>query len=205
MASTALKIAGIQQADPGRVHRQQRRQCRFGPRRRSEQVPRHDGHQGPVRHQSALGFRLGRAAADRQEFFAHLHHRRLQRRHVHQSDGLPDRPQRPQLFRRARHALRGPGRHARSSDPIAARSDKQPWVLPSLDYAYIPDDVGGRRPAVVQRQCAGDQPRPSWTRPIRMHACIKRRTRARHRRRVRAASPPRPNGSAPSPPMAACS
>ena len=101
----SVKIAGIHQAT--RMH-STANTVDSGPPGDPNKIPRHDGHQGRVRHQPALGLRLGYPAADRQGFLQHLRHRRY-RDYVHRVRGLPDRTQRPQLFRPARHALQRAG------------------------------------------------------------------------------------------------
>ena len=109
------------------------------------------GTQGPLRDQSALGLRLGRPRPDRQEFLPHLRHRRLQRLRA-PLRGLSDRARRPQLFRPARHAFRGPGRASSTTEPDAARNDKQPWVLPTLRLFLHARRAGVRRRAQFRRQ-----------------------------------------------------
>ena len=91
-------------------------------------------------------------APDRQEFLEYLQHRRL-RRLPCTSRSLSDRAQRPQLFRPARHAFQGPGRHV-STSARRARNDKQPWVLPTLRLFLYARRAGGRRRARRRRQCA---------------------------------------------------
>ena len=59
--------------------------------------------------------------------------------YVHQSEVYLTGLGRPQLFRPERHAFRGPGRRS-STRTRLRRNDEQPWVLPSFDYSYTPDE-----------------------------------------------------------------
>ena len=65
----SVTLAGINQANPDAFDYNT---VELRPARRSERIPRHDGHPGPVRDKLALGFRLGYPGPDRQEFLAHL-------------------------------------------------------------------------------------------------------------------------------------
>ena len=70
------------------------------------------------------------------------------------------------------------------TSPVA-RDDKQPWVLPSFDYAYTPDEpvAGGELNVKVNaRELVRDRARRSRRRACRLVRGIEGDERPRHRR-----------------------
>ena len=97
--------------------------------------------------------------------------------------GLPDRPQRPQLFRPARHAVRGPGRRARQLIPRAQRQAALGAAVARLRLHSR--RAGGRRPAVTSTSTRASSAATSSIRRSTSTTCRLRPARPRHRGRIR--------------------
>ena len=140
----SLKIAGIQQQDPDAFDRQHRSDV--------------SGAAGdPNKFRGMMGTKGQFAINPRWDFgwdvllqtdknFSHTYNIEGYNDTVHQSSSLPDGPQRPQLFRRARHAFRGPGGRSYAPTTKAARA-KRPAALGAAVASTMPIRPTSRWPA----------------------------------------------------------